>query len=65
MKKEVFIVFGLIFLVSAGVFAETISDGTLSQDVENYVKGFIDQEELMNLKFNQLQKLIKMRFQMI
>ena len=41
MKKEVFIVFGLIFLISAGAFAETLSEGAISQEVEKYIKGFV------------------------
>jgi len=42
MKKEAFIVFGLIFIISAGAFAETISEGGISQEVGKYIKGFVE-----------------------
>lgn len=45
MKKEVFILFGFIFIILAGAFvfaAESNQLNSISQEVQNYVKGFVE-----------------------
>src|SRR3989344_912152 len=46
MKKEVILIFGLIFLVSAGVFAQSVSN-SLDKNVENYIKDFTQKAEII------------------
>ena len=47
MKKEVFLVLGLFFLVSAGVFAQTLSFG-INEEVEEFIKGFVEDSGVIN-----------------
>jgi len=64
LKKEVFGLFlvVLILLISAGVFAETITDGAISDDVEKYIesfviKGGIEKGKIKNVKEVDLNEL--------
>ena len=44
MKREVIFAIALVILISAGAFAQAISDSSISDDVSNYVKSFVSEE---------------------
>jgi len=57
MKKEVFLVLGVIFLITAGAFAETISDGAVSKEVEDYIKAFVSSDGINSENIKGIKKI--------
>ena len=56
MKKEVFLLFVLVFLVSAGVFAQTFSE-EISENVGDYIKGFVNGTGVNEDSINSINKI--------
>ncbi|MBI2629172.1 hypothetical protein HYW74_03745 [Candidatus Pacearchaeota archaeon] len=44
MRKGMIFAIGMIFLVTAGVFAQSISSSDISGEISNYIKGFVNEE---------------------
>ena len=44
MRKEAIFAIVIVILVSAGAFAQTISDSSISEEVSIYIKSFVDKE---------------------
>ncbi|MFA6022750.1 MAG: hypothetical protein WC781_01540 [Candidatus Pacearchaeota archaeon] len=57
MKKEVIVVLGFIFLISAGAFAQTISDGAVSKEVSDYVSSFVEKGGIDSDKITDIQQV--------
>lgn len=57
MKKEVFVIVGLIFLISAGAFAQSIADTSVSKEVSDYVTSFIEKDAINNSQITDITKI--------
>ncbi|HLD98426.1 MAG TPA: hypothetical protein VI815_03805 [Candidatus Nanoarchaeia archaeon] len=57
MRKEVVIFLILILAVSAGAFAQSISENDIGQNVEDYIKGFIKNDGIKSEHVNKIKKI--------
>lgn len=57
MKKGVIAIFVSVLLISAGAFAETVTDGAISQEVTDYVKTFVEKGGIADEDIKEVKKL--------
>ncbi|MEK6891255.1 MAG: hypothetical protein AABX03_03895 [Nanoarchaeota archaeon] len=57
MRKEVAIFLVLILVVSAGAFAQSISENNVGKDVENYIKGIASNKGIENSQIKGIKKI--------
>ena len=57
MKKEVAVILIFLIFISAGAFAETVSNGAVSQEISSYVESFIQGQGIAKNEIKEIKKI--------